>query len=366
MQSKNIKYLPAIDQLRGLAALLIVFYHGLTLISYQLIHNSQFTFNNWLKAESVFSAILIEGHTAVSLFMVLSGFIFTIGSYKKEISYSSFITNRFLRTYPLFLLMLFAGLSVSPQSFNFQGFLQTIFFLGNYPNSINIAPFTSMFWAVAVEWQFYLIFPFLLHVTNRYGLRYLGGIIFIMIIFRSLSYLNGGDIHTISYWSIIGRLDQFIIGMIIGVLYRTSFTRSLKTSLLILPSSVAILFSLYIFNKLGGWPSTTPMKVLWPTIEASVWGVFILGYLSFAYQLPNFLGKLLSNTGTISYSIYLMHFIIISLCIKYNYILTIFPDRHLVNALLTTALIVTPITIVLSIFSYHYVEKPFLNMRRKY
>ncbi len=73
MQSKNTEYLPAIDQIRGLAALLILFYHGLTFISYQMIHQKPFSLDHWLVADTPITAILIEGHTAVSLFMVLSG-----------------------------------------------------------------------------------------------------------------------------------------------------------------------------------------------------------------------------------------------------------------------------------------------------
>ena len=48
MKSPNIDYLPAIDHLRGLAALLIVFYHGLHVISYRLRFGAAFGFDGWL------------------------------------------------------------------------------------------------------------------------------------------------------------------------------------------------------------------------------------------------------------------------------------------------------------------------------
>ena len=104
MQSSNIKYLPAIDHLRAYAALLIVFYHGLHLFSYQIRFQRPFFFDNWLQTKNVLMAFLTEGHTAVSLFMVLSGFIFVYGVYGRKIDGKRFIYNRFLRTYPLFLV----------------------------------------------------------------------------------------------------------------------------------------------------------------------------------------------------------------------------------------------------------------------
>ena len=158
MKSKNIGYIPALDQIRGFAALLILFYHGLTLISYQLMYASPFKFEHWLEAKTVISALIIDGHTAVALFMVRSGFIFTIGTYGGEVKYKYFIGNRFLRTSPLFLLMLFAGIASFPGQFDIAGFLQTVFFLGNLKGAISAGQFTAMFWAVAVEWQFYLVF----------------------------------------------------------------------------------------------------------------------------------------------------------------------------------------------------------------
>ena len=103
MKSPNIDYLPAIDHLRGLAALLIVFYHGLHVISYRLRFGAAFGFDGWLQPANPLLAALAEGHTAVSLFMVLSGFIFTIGALGRGISTAGFLRNRFLRTYPLFL-----------------------------------------------------------------------------------------------------------------------------------------------------------------------------------------------------------------------------------------------------------------------
>src|SRR5690606_8813510 len=80
MRSPNIRYFPAIDHLRAYAAVLIVLYHGLLLLSYQARFLAPFGIDHWLPPGKLQLAPLAEGHTAVSLFMVLSGFILTYGS----------------------------------------------------------------------------------------------------------------------------------------------------------------------------------------------------------------------------------------------------------------------------------------------
>jgi uncharacterized membrane protein len=81
MRSKNIEYLVGIDHLRALAALLIVFYHGQQLFYLDTMRLRGLVAEPWARANDPFSALVIEGHTAVALFMVLSGFIFTYGAF---------------------------------------------------------------------------------------------------------------------------------------------------------------------------------------------------------------------------------------------------------------------------------------------
>jgi len=84
MLSYNTEYYPRLDHLRFFAAMIVVIGHSLSL-----------PFN--------------IGHSGVTLFFVLSGFIFTLitNGGEKKIDYKKFIYNRILRIYPLFIFLSF-------------------------------------------------------------------------------------------------------------------------------------------------------------------------------------------------------------------------------------------------------------------
>src|SRR5262249_38216102 len=115
--SSNRAYLPEIEHVRAFAALLVFFYHGLQVIGVRLVHGpdaapSQF----WLHPANPIITLIQEGHTGVSLFVVLSGFILSIGAIGNAIDYKRFLLARILRIYPMLIVCLLAALCVSPSS----------------------------------------------------------------------------------------------------------------------------------------------------------------------------------------------------------------------------------------------------------
>lgn len=130
MKSTNFGYIPALDHLRGFAAVLVLFFHGSLFISHKLTYGTPFGFADWVKTANPFSALMIEGHTAVSLFFVLSGFFFTVGSLHKKLNYLGFYRNRLLRTYPLLLFFLALGIAFHPENFSFVALAKSLLFYG--------------------------------------------------------------------------------------------------------------------------------------------------------------------------------------------------------------------------------------------
>ena len=112
-----------------------------------------------------------------ALFMVISGFIFTVIAGDREIRYGGFLRNRLLRIYPLFVFAVFLQLMVS--TYNDQrnyGFLQLLSWLMPFRSeTVPLSPYFVQLWSIWVEFQFYLVFPALLALMTRIrGMLHLG------------------------------------------------------------------------------------------------------------------------------------------------------------------------------------------------
>nr|WP_294948598.1 acyltransferase [uncultured Mucilaginibacter sp.] len=149
-------HFPALDGLRGLAILLLVFGHfG---VNYYTWH----------------FGILFNSTTGVHIFFVLSGFLITTLLIKEklrngQISLKHFYIRRALRILPvawLFLLVLAMLNHVFELHIRLFDFFAAMLFFKNMP--MPQEPYTAHFWSLAVEEQFYLTFPILLAFNIRW------------------------------------------------------------------------------------------------------------------------------------------------------------------------------------------------------
>ena len=137
MKSSNFGCIPALDHLRGFAALLVLFFHGCHLITHKLQSDVAYNLSFWPLAENPFTSRIIEGHTAVSLFFVLSAFVFTVGSSQRELNFVGFYRNRLLRTCPLFLFFLTLGIIFNTENLSWLGLARSVFCGANSPKAID-------------------------------------------------------------------------------------------------------------------------------------------------------------------------------------------------------------------------------------
>ena len=73
----------------------------------------------------------------------------------------------------------------------------------------------------------------------------------------------------------------------------------------------------------------------------------------------------MNKIGELSFSIYLVHSVVIYILVgKKLYI--IFSSNAFLNSILNGLIVVLPITILISLLTYNYIEKPFLKMRVVY
>ena len=171
-QKLSEERVPALDGMRGIAILLVLIAHGMPFIQ--------------PAPGSILLRLLIFGWCGVDLFFVLSGFLITgilIRTRNATNRGSSFYARRVLRIFPIYyltLIVLFGiaayspamrlmvGLTGAPEYAAFFGYLQNWLLLWNaMPHSI-----VGHFWSLAVEEQFYLIWPVIVwKLTTRSLLR---------------------------------------------------------------------------------------------------------------------------------------------------------------------------------------------------
>lgn len=353
MKSSTGSYFHNIDFLRGIAVLMVMVWH--------YVH----PFVPYSTTTYLLVDFFEEGHMGVALFMVISGFLFASLVLNKAIDPVLFIYNRFLRLAPLLILVLLFWTIYDQKGPGFMA-LQLLkgFLNGGWPYGS---------WSIAVEVQFYALFPIILWAT-KLRIRRLLALLILIITVRLCVYGYRGEVQLYSYWTLGGRADQFLIGLIAGTWFKArphDFTPLLGITLL----NVFFLFAFAVhqFNEHGGfyamdnYPTNNSLWVYWPTLEAVGFGALLLS--TFALALPNnAITKPITWIGECSYSIYLLHFIFFEF-LKIQHISPLAqklsPQHWGIVACGITALYFLVI-IGVSRLSFIFIEKTFLGFRRSY
>lgn len=356
-QSSNIAWNPQLAHLRFLAAFLVFCFHVFHLYYGEWRNHAAYPGFTWIS----------EGYTGVSLFFVLSGYLFMQIAIqaKGEISYSQFVKNRCLRILPLYIVFFVLGLCIARDNIKasdiFYFFISNI---GESPTSKYMV--TAAVWTIAVEFSFYLIFPFLARFTLTYGSLFLIKAVFLVLVLKLAAYLNSEKATYMIYTTIIGRLDQFLIGMLFARLAETYLPKIIHYRWVII-ATACLWFILELQGYFGGFFGSQPKNaiwIFWPTVEAISWSFLILTYTRLKIRIPQRVSELLETGANISFSFYLWHLVVIVLFQK----LLNAPHWGMPTFLnVTLASIATFIvTWFIAQISYSTIELPFLNLRKKY
>jgi peptidoglycan/LPS O-acetylase OafA/YrhL len=156
--SDTTRHIPALDGFRALAILLVI-PHNVYLFD---------TIRGWLVP---FAWISSAGWVGVQLFFVLSGFLITrnlLDSRDASNYYSAFFGRRILRIFPLYFLVLTFFLLVLPQLVDLSANIRDSYanqvwlwlFLSNWAEPFGKGVYWfPHFWSLAVEEQFYFVWP---------------------------------------------------------------------------------------------------------------------------------------------------------------------------------------------------------------
>jgi peptidoglycan/LPS O-acetylase OafA/YrhL len=353
-------YLSRLDHLRFIAAGLVVVYH------YSHMNLLQRGGSNPLVN------LVREGHTGLALFIVMSGFLFGVITYHKEISYSRFIINRIIRIYPAYVFILLVGAYFTRTSFGTPDVLMCLLpFTNSYMPLLQNAQLAHL-WTISVVLQYYLIFPFILRFVRIAGPIYCLALIGLATLIRAIVWEATGTVQDLAYWTIIGRIDQFMIGMVLAYAFKGERLK-LGNPLWTLLSLAVLLAIIELFALQGGFSAIgnpgSPYEgwwIVWPDIEGASWGFVMTSYLMCRVHLPRTADWAMSILGQVSYSIYLVHLIVIPAVMKFMpYPLAMGPDFQ-ANVLLTGVLVVLPVVVAVSLAVHLVIERPFFSFKRAY
>ncbi|MBO9332672.1 acyltransferase family protein [Achromobacter xylosoxidans] len=356
-ESKNIAYSSRLDHLRFIAAVLVIYYHS---------HTDAFGLGR--STSNPLRAFIEQGHTGVALFMVLSGYLLTSIGWGKHLNYFEFMRNRLLRIYPLYLLCVIFMLTGWKDSYTFDQALSLFFPFINSLANVKLPAFGHL-WTIAVELQFYLLFPFLLLFATKYGARYLVGVLAIFIFFKYAYWTWNGSVTNAAYLTLLGRMDQFLIGMMLAIFAKRFVKPGFSLSPLYLAASILFIGGVMswfgshagMVGKLGN----SIFMVFWPAIEALAWGALIVTYAHAALRLPKWYDLSLARLGQLSFSMYCLHYVVIGVT-RSIWAPTGLYQGSLSNLLVQVTMVTIPAVVLVCMFTYGLVEAPFLQLRKKY
>ncbi|MGE5522822.1 MAG: acyltransferase family protein [Rhodospirillaceae bacterium] len=345
MRSSTGYYSERLDHLRGLAAFLVFMWHFLHQTGVPYAYVPSFAP----------LSLLEEGHIGVALFMVLSGYLFQRLCAGHDVSWRHFYANRVLRLAPLMICVwIFYGVADHRQEL--AAYAQVLirgFITKDWPGGG---------WSITAEMHFYLLFP-LLFAFSRSSIRPLLAVLIAAIVLRAGLYASTGEVQTSAYWTIIGRIDQFLLGMVFA---RVSINRWLLAG-----GFVLFVVAVHAFNLQGGYydapsyPSPRPYWIIWPTIEGLGFACLISLYERAPIKIASRLSKPLRLAGETSYSIYLLHFIYIRY-VPFDRMLAQLGVPATPGALYAAGFAAFVLMLPIAWLSYQLIEKPPLRLRMPY
>lgn len=354
MKSSGGKYYAGLDHVRALAIFLVVTWH--------FIHDGRHGYPVPLSFVPNFFpfSILDEGHTGVALFMTLSGYLFTKLLDGKSIHYGAFLWNRCLRLFPLmFLVVVIVGINQALDGRNIYHYIHRISRFLVSPTLPNGG------WSVTIEFHFYLILPVLMWLMRKSKFLPLS-IVLVALAYRYHLYQTHGRTQFLAYVTLVGRIDQFVLGMLAYNL-RSLFTRRHGVVIAVLLAFTAFY---WFFDTQGGAarePAHASVEWIWvilPTIEGFAYSIGIAWYDNSFSHSTSGISRFIARIGEYSYSIYLLHMFVVFYAARFVNERVMDISNFYIACLWSAVFLV--IMMIPAHFSYRYLELPFLKLRKPY
>ena len=349
---------PALDGLRGCAILLVIIWH--------------YFHTDWF-----------PGWIGVDLFFVLSGYLITarlLQTIHTPSYFSRFYRNRILRVFPLYYAVVIPYLIavfylVQKQNFPTVAFYHEhwkslllfttnwTFVLYGLPKDFSLVPL----WSIAIEEQFYLIWPLLLFLVRpKFRIRQLVIGISLVLLARTAAWLYFPSLRNTEYYNTFFRLDSLFCGSLLCLLQQSGLTCS--TSLI---KKIVLALLAILLIGIGLTHDAGPQNAYFSTAGFTV-NALLFACLTHIALHPGskYLTRLLEFSplrfiGNISYCLYLVHVpILLNIGPRlYHLGLAKYPT-HTLALHWTSVFLCLLLSLLVSTLSYLYFESIFLRLKK--
>ncbi len=363
--------MPSLDGLRGLAI-------GGVLASHFLA--------SWPTAspgDRAFIALVGLGWSGVDLFFVLSGFLITgilVDTLGAATWWGSFLARRTLRIFPLYYLALAifwwagpaAGL-IDPWTLRRWGWWYWGY-LGNWAFAAEqTIPSLTHFWSLAVEEQFYLLWPAVVWLARGRWLAWVAAGLFAagpllrLVIVEASGWPVGSAFRVTP-----GRLDQLALGALLAVLFRSAAGRAWLWRWWRPVAVAGALGFLALGLPLGPFDMhRAPLEIWAHTLLGLAYGGLLCGAVAgegTGGALQRLLGVApLQVLGRYSYGLYVVHYFVqeagLPLLRRWPAGATALTTR---GGVLAWAAVATAVSLGLAWLSWHLFERRFLALKSRF
>lgn len=314
---------------------------------------------------------LSNGWIGVDLFFVLSGFLITtilLRSRSDPGYFRNFYARRFLRILPPYYLLLFLMLFFAPGLGlpEFEPSWPYFAYVNNWTYVFGVPGFKPMShsWSLAIEEQYYLLFPLAVWFMRTHSLkRLLWAAVLLSPLIRLAAVLL--EIRGATYFLTICRLDVLAMGGLIAVFFheRGAMSASSEERRRLVAAFVVAVGAVTVF-----WlTKSLDFRQLWfnvvgLTLVDGTCALFLcLALLFRGGPLEAVLSSpAMVAMGRWSYGIYLFHFPVLQII-----------DPHVVSIFgatwartLVTGFSTISVTVLLAALSWRYFESPILGLKR--
>jgi len=375
LKTRRGVHVPALDGIRGLAILMVMLYH---------FYPQEQAVN---PIDRVLSKITYEfGATGVFLFFVLSGHLITGILYDAKTGphyFRNFYARRALRIFPLyygFLFVLFCLVPLIhfPSDPNYRYLFDHQQWYWLYANNIyetitgRVPPLIGHFWSLAIEEQFYLVWPLVVLLLSRRSIMRCCAVMFaIAFVSRALVVFAGANPDVAPARFTPCELDALGTGAFLAMLARgsSSLERYRKSAMLTGMLSGGVLVGITI--------SIPYLARHGPLLTASIYALFSIifgslllftlrseagGWNRRIFELP-----LLRSFGKYSYALYVFHWPLARLVLipLEDRLVGAYPTLgNYLPILLLGAIVKIGLSFMIAYASWHLYEKHFLKLKR--